>query len=193
VSWHLTSLWFFFEQFLDLTVFYYCIDICYSQSLGVLYALSQAKNTLRACSVWPPACVLCLSAKEVVLLYVGGFVNYTFCHIITCGQLIGFSWNFVWRWWDYRLVQAHTSNFLWSVITMQQTLKVVKWEDDPPWCHYPWFSAMTDDLMSCDAIYQRSYELFMLPSTSSRMNCLVSHPLEDWWCHHLHCCVSVMI
>jgi hypothetical protein len=31
------------------------------------------------------------------------------CHIITRERLIGFSWNFVWRWCRQRLVQSRTS------------------------------------------------------------------------------------
>jgi hypothetical protein len=56
-------------------------------------------------------------------------------------------------------------NLLHSVILMWWMLKVLRWMDDPrPWHHYPLSSVMTDDIITCDYIYQWSYILFMLLS-----------------------------
>lgn len=53
-------------------------------------------------------------------------------------------------------------------------LKAVRWEDEPlSWHHYPWPSSTTDDVITCDIVYQWSYKLFMLAAVNGH------HELSD--------------
>lgn len=62
-----------------------------------------------------------------------------------------------------------------------QKLWVGGWSQ--PSCHYPWSSRTTDDVIARDVVCHWSFELFII---SHCMNCLMSHPSEDWW-HKHHC------
>jgi hypothetical protein len=77
------------------------------------------------------------------------------------------------------------SNFLHSITSTWRLLKFIRLEDHPPpWRHYTWSSATTDDVITLDAIYQWSCEVLVL---------FLSVVVWTVWYHiHRPCCTLLV-